>query len=260
MEAIGVIPARYKSSRFEGKVLADILGKPLIQYVWQQAKGAKLLDEVIIACDNEKVKEVAECFGAKVVMTAKEHLSGTDRIAEVVALMDVKVVVNIQADEPLIQPVMIDSIVDTLLNDKGLEMASLMKRITDLKEIEDPNVVKVVVDKNNFALYFSRAPIPYKTKDSEVKEAVYFKHIGIYGYTKDFLFTYKNMGVSLLEATEKLEQLRVLYEGFKIKMLETKYDTISVDTSEDLEKVKAYLKRSQILDPKSSTNSDDASS
>lgn len=243
MEAIAVIPARYKSSRFEGKVLADIFGKPMLQYVWESAKQAKLLDEVIIACDSEKVKEAAEGFGAKVVLTAKEHLSGTDRIAEVVALMDVKVVVNIQADEPLIKPVMIDSIVDALLNEEGLEMVTLMKRITEPREIENPNVVKVVVDKNNFALYFSRAPIPYRANDSEVKEPVYFKHIGIYGYTKDFLFTYKNIPVSLLEATEKLEQLRVLSEGFKIKVLETKYDTIGVDTPEDLEKVKAYLKK-----------------
>ncbi|MCM8791902.1 MAG: 3-deoxy-manno-octulosonate cytidylyltransferase [Candidatus Omnitrophica bacterium] len=246
MEAVGVIPARYKSTRFEGKILAEIFGKPMLQFVWERAKQARLLDEVIIACDNEKVKEIAENFGANVVLTAKEHPSGTDRIAEVVALMDVKVVVNIQADEPLIQPVMIDSVVDTLLSEKGLEMVTLMKRITDLKDLDNPNVVKVVVDKNNFALYFSRAPIPYKAKDSKVKEPVYFKHIGIYGYTKDFLFTYKNIPVSLLEAMEKLEQLRVLFEGFKIKVLETRYETIGVDTPEDLERVKEYLKKSQV--------------
>jgi len=243
MEAVAVIPARYKSSRFEGKVLADILGKPMLQYVWESAKEAKLLDEVIVACDDEKVKEIAQGFGAKVVMTAKQHLSGTDRIAEVVALMDVKVVVNIQADEPLIKPVMIDSIVDALLKDRSLEMVTLMKRITDPNDINNPNVVKVVVDKNNFALYFSRAPIPYRAFDSEVKEPVYFKHIGIYGYTKDFLFIYKNIPVSLLEKTEKLEQLRVLSEGYRIKVLETKYDTIGVDTPQDLEKVKEYLKK-----------------
>jgi 3-deoxy-manno-octulosonate cytidylyltransferase (CMP-KDO synthetase) len=215
----------------------------MLQYVWENAKEAKLLDEVIIACDDEKVKEVVQGFGAKVVMTAKEHLSGTDRIAEVVALMDVKVVVNIQADEPLIRPVMIDSIVDALLNDKSLDMVTLMKRITDPEEINNPNVVKVVVDKNNFALYFSRAPIPYRAKDSSVKEPIYFKHLGIYGYTKDFLFTYKNMPASILEETEKLEQLRVLSEGFKIKVLETKYETIGVDTPQDLERVKEYLKK-----------------
>jgi len=243
MEAVAVIPARYKSSRFEGKVLADIFGKPMLQYVWENAKEAKLLDEVIIACDDGRVKEVAQGFGAKVVMTAKEHISGTDRIAEVVALMDVKVVVNIQADEPLIRPVMIDSIVDALLNDKSLDMVTLMKRITDPEEINNPNVVKVVVDKNNFALYFSRAPIPYRAKDSSVKEPIYFKHLGIYGYTKDFLFTYKNMPASILEETEKLEQLRVLSEGFKIKVLETKYETIGVDTPQDLERLKEYLKK-----------------
>ncbi|MCM8780674.1 MAG: 3-deoxy-manno-octulosonate cytidylyltransferase [Candidatus Omnitrophica bacterium] len=242
MDVIGVIPARYSSQRFEGKVLADILGKPMLQYVWERAKQALLLDDLIIACDDERVAKKARDFGARVVFTAKAHTCGTDRICEVVNPLDVKVVINIQADEPLIHPVMIDMIAQTLIGDSRISMATLMKRIDNPEQIYDPNVVKVVVDKNNFALYFSRAAIPYHVDDSEIKSTVYYKHIGLYGYTKDFLFIYKNLPISNLEKTEKLEQLRVLEEGYRIKVIETKYDTIGVDTPEDLEKVKAYLK------------------
>lgn len=242
MEVVGVIPARYSSSRFEGKVLADILGKPMIQRVYEQAKETRLLDDLIIACDDERVVEVARGFGAKVVLTAKAHSSGTDRICEVVNPLDVRIVINIQGDEPLIHPTMIDSVATCLLEDSSLSMATVMKKIEDPLIISDPNVVKVVVDKNNFALYFSRATIPFLAQNSEVKSPAYYKHIGLYGYTKDFLFIYKNLPVSNLEKIECLEQLRVLEEGFRIKVIETKYDTIGVDTPEDLEKVKQYLK------------------
>ncbi|OGX18821.1 MAG: 3-deoxy-manno-octulosonate cytidylyltransferase, partial [Omnitrophica WOR_2 bacterium RBG_13_44_8b] len=243
MDVIGVIPARFYSKRFEGKVLADILGKPMIQHVWERAKQALLLDDLIIACDDERVAQAASGFGAKVVFTAKGHPSGTDRIIEVVNPIDVKIVVNIQADEPLIQPVMIDSLAQILLDDPGVSMATLVKKISDFKEHNDPNVVKVVLDKNNFALYFSRAPIPFYAHNSEVKSPIVYKHIGLYAYTKDFLFTYKNLPVSNLEKTESLEQLRVLEEGLRIKVVETKYETLGVDTPEDLKKVKAYLSK-----------------
>ena len=246
MDVIGVIPARYSSVRFEGKVLAKILGKPMIQHVWERAKQAKALDDVIIACDHELVADTAREFGAKVVITSKDHACGTDRISEVINPIDVKIVVNIQGDEPLIHPMMIDSVARALLDNKNITMATLMKRIEDKEVINDPNVVKVVVDKNNFALYFSRAPIPYLACNSDVKHPVYFKHIGLYGYTKDFLFTYKNLPLSSLENTEKLEQLRVLEEGFRIKVIETKFDTLGVDTPEDLEKVKVYLQGDQV--------------
>jgi 3-deoxy-manno-octulosonate cytidylyltransferase (CMP-KDO synthetase) len=241
MDIIGVIPARYSSTRFEGKVLADISGKPMIRHVWEKAKQAKILDEVIIACDNELVEKVASRFGAKTVLTSKSHLSGTDRIAEVVNPLDVKIIVNIQADEPLIQPMMIDSVARALLDDKDVSMATLRKRINDEALINDPNVVKVVVDKFDFALYFSRSRIPYPAENSGVEEPVYYKHIGLYAYTKDCLFNFKNLPVSNLEKTEKLEQLRVLEEGFRIKVIETKYDTIGVDTPDDLLRVKEYL-------------------
>jgi len=242
MDVIGVIPARYSSTRFQGKVLAKILGKPMIQHVWERAKQAKSLDDVIIACDHELVADCAREFGAKVVITSKDHTCGTDRIIEVINPLDVKIVVNIQGDEPLIDPTMIDSLARALLDNRSLNMATLMKRIDDHAQLEDPNVVKVVVDRNNFALYFSRAPIPYLAQTSEVKDPVYYKHIGLYGYTKDFLFTYKNIPISSLEKTEKLEQLRVLQEGFRIKVIETKYDTVGVDTVEDLERVEIFLR------------------
>lgn len=244
MEAIGVIPARYSSKRFSGKVLAGICGKPMVQHVWEQAKKALLLDEVIIACDDERVFKVASDFGANCVMTAKGHLSGSDRITEVISAIDVKIVVNIQADEPLIKALMIDSLVEAFLRDDSIYMATLIKRIEDISEVSNPNIVKVVVDKNNFALYFSRAPIPYKVKDSKQKP-VYYKHIGIYAYTKDFLFTYKNIPPSSLEYAERLEQLRVLEEGFRIKLIETKFDTIGVDTPKDLEMVERILGREE---------------
>lgn len=243
MDVIGVIPARYSSTRFEGKVLADILGKPMVRHVWERARQSMLLDDLIIACDNERVASVAKGFGAKVVLTAKGHHCGTDRIIEVVNPLDVRIVINIQSDEPLIHPMMIDAVAQALLDDSSVSMATIIKRIEGPKDLEDPNVVKAVVDKNNFALYFSRAPIPYFVKESQSAPAVYYKHIGLYGYTKDFLFIYKNLPASNLERAESLEQLRVLEEGFRIKAIETKYDTIGVDTPQDLEKVKQYLQK-----------------
>ncbi|MFA5114557.1 MAG: 3-deoxy-manno-octulosonate cytidylyltransferase [Candidatus Omnitrophota bacterium] len=241
MNVIGVIPARYSSTRFNGKVLADLCGRPLLQHVWERARGARLLDDLIVACDDERVFQAAGGFGAKAVMTARAHVSGTDRISEVVNPLDVRIVINIQADEPLIHPTMIDALAQTLLDDSSLSMATLMQKIDDTALIRDPHAVKVVVDKNGFALYFSRAPIPFCAPNSEVRDPAYYKHIGLYGYTKDFLFVYKNLPVSRLEEIERLEQLRVLEGGYRIKVIETKHDTIGVDTPEDLERVRQYL-------------------
>ncbi|MFH0913642.1 MAG: 3-deoxy-manno-octulosonate cytidylyltransferase [Candidatus Omnitrophota bacterium] len=245
MDVIGIIPARYSSTRFEAKVLADIAGKPMIQHVWERAKQAMLLEDLIIACDDERVADVVGGFGAKVAFTSKGHACGTDRIIEVVNPLDVRIVINIQADEPLIHPVMIDTLARALLGDSKISMSTLMKKIENPAELSDPHVVKVVVDKNNFALYFSRTGIPFHAQGSEVEAPVYYKHIGLYAYTKDFLFTYKNLPVSNLEKIEQLEQLRVLEEGFRIKVIETVYETIGVDTPQDLEKVKEYLRREE---------------
>ena len=243
MTSVGIIPARYEASRFSGKVLAEIGGKPMIQHVWERAKKAKLLDELIVACDDDRIIKAVEKFGGKAVFTAKAHPSGTDRLREIINPLDVDIVVNIQADEPLLHPSMIDNLVSTLLENKDIVMASLMKRIERPQEIDDPNVVKVVVDKNNFALYFSRAPIPFlrDKKTAHGQDIPHYKHLGLYAYTKDFLFTFTKLPVSSLEGYEKLEQLRALENGYRIKMIETKYDTVGVDTPEDMEEVKKIL-------------------
>lgn len=243
MDVIGIIPARFGSTRFEGKVLADLLGKPLIQHVWERASKSVLLEDLIVACDDERVKEAVTNFGAKAIFTAKAHASGTDRIIEVVNPLDVKVIINIQADEPLIQPQMIDDLARAVLENPDVSMATLAKRIEHQEDLANPNVVKVVVDKDGFALYFSRSPIPYMREGVSFKEAPFFKHIGLYAYTKDFLFTFKNLPPSALEKVEQLEQLRALENGYSIKVIETKADTIGVDTLEDLEKAKALLKK-----------------
>jgi len=240
VKAIGVIPARYSSVRFEGKVLADILGKPMIQHVWESAKKAKTLDDLVVACDDDRIYKVVSDFGGRAVMTAKAHTSGTERITEVVTDMAVRLVVNIQGDEPLIHPSMIDDVVYSLTNNPELSVATIMKRIEDEKEITDANVVKVVVNKKGYALYFSRCPIPF-VREEEPGMRVHYKHIGLYGYTKDFLFTYKNLPDSKLEKLEKLEQLRILENGYPIRVIETKYETIGVDTREDLDKVRQWM-------------------
>jgi 3-deoxy-manno-octulosonate cytidylyltransferase (CMP-KDO synthetase) len=241
MDVIGVIPARLISTRFQGKVLADILGKPMLQHVYERARQALVLDDLIIACDDDRIADTARGFGAKVVLTSKAHTCGTDRVSEVINPLDVKVVVNIQGDEPMIHPTMIDSVARALLSDQSICIATIMRKITDQAEVNDPNVVKVVTDKNSFALYFSRAAIPHRAERSPVQSPLYYKHIGLYAYTKDFLLTYKNLPASRLENTEWLEQLRVLEEGFRIKVVETNYDTIAVDTPQDLERVKECL-------------------
>jgi len=240
MDVIGVIPARFGSSRFEGKVLADLNGKPLIQHVWERAKKSKLLDDLIVACDDEKVFKVVERFGGKAVLTSKQHQSGTDRITEVVNPIDVKIVVNIQGDEPLLHPSMIDDVANVLLSDNTVSVATIIKKIEHQEEINNPNVVKVVFDKNFFALYFSRYAIPF-VRDEEPGQVIHYKHIGLYAYTKDFLFTYKNLSPSNLEKLEMLEQLRILENGYKIKVVETKFETVGVDTESDLEKVRQLL-------------------
>jgi len=243
MKIIGIIPARYGSQRFEGKVLADLSGKPVLQHVWERAKQSKFLEDLIIACDDERVQKVAKDFGAKVVLTSKDHSSGSDRLTEVVAALDVQVVVNIQGDEPLIHYSMIDDLARALTLEPICPMATLIKRIDDEEELRNPNVVKVVIDKNKFALYFSRASIPFNRDNIPFKETVYFKHFGLYAYTKDFLFTFKSLPKSRLEKTEQLEQLRVLEAGYKIKTVETQRNTVGVDTKEDLLKAMEFLKK-----------------
>lgn len=244
MDVVGIIPARYGSTRLAAKALADILGKPMIQHIYERAKEASVLDDLIIATDDQRIKNTVDNFGGKAVLTAKEHASGTERLTEVVFDLDVKVIVNIQGDEPLIHPSMINDVAYALLENPKLVMATLKHKITDMGEYNNPNVVKVVTDKNNFALYFSRSPIPNTPHKQGSYQDLLYKHIGIYAYTKDFLLTFKGLKPSTLEKAESLEQLRVLEHGYPIKVLETKYDTISVDTKEDLQQAIKALRDS----------------
>lgn len=249
MKVVAVIPARWQSTRLKEKVLAEIEGKPMLQHVWERVKKAHSVDEVIVACDKEKVMKAAEAFGARCMFTAPGHSSGTDRISEVAGAVDADVFINVQADEPMINPLMIDQLAQVFEYEKNIHMATLIKRISKKEEVSDPNVVKVVVDRKGFALYFSRSPIPYIRTDAaggvndgmpvtEKSAGGYYKHIGLYSYTKEFLFTYRNLPKSILETDEKLEQLRALEHGYKIKTIETRYETIGVDTQEDLDNVR----------------------
>ncbi|HNX90307.1 MAG TPA: 3-deoxy-manno-octulosonate cytidylyltransferase [Candidatus Omnitrophota bacterium] len=248
MKCVAVIPARWQSSRFKGKVLAEINGKPIIQHVWERIKKCQRVDDVLVAVDKEKVFKAVESFGGKAVYTSPEHASGSDRIAEVMKSVSADIVVNVQGDEPLVQPSMIDDLVRVFEYEKNIQMATVIKRVNKKSDIDDPNVVKVVVDCRGFALYFSRSPIPHIRAD--VRSAItseeelcgrYFKHIGLYAYTRDFLLTFTNLPKSSIEQDEKLEQLRALAHGFKIKTVETRFDTVGVDTPEDLENVRVLM-------------------
>ncbi|MDP2654860.1 MAG: 3-deoxy-manno-octulosonate cytidylyltransferase [Candidatus Omnitrophota bacterium] len=241
MKIIGMIPARWASSRFEGKILAEIKGKPMIQHVWQQVKKCRLLDEVLIACDDKRIVEAARGFSAKAVMTSPEHASGTDRIAEAVENIPANIIVNIQGDEPLIRPSVIDNLAKALIQDDECPMATVIKPIQDEDELSDPNVVKVVINQNRHAMYFSRAPVPYIRDKKSSKNVVYYKHIGLYAYKKSFLRTFTRLPPSRLEQIERLEQLRALEAGYKIRTVVTNYESVGVDTPEDLQKVEKLL-------------------
>ena len=239
-KVIGVIPARYGSSRFPGKIIAMIAGKPMIQRVYEKAKQSKLLDDLIVAVDDERVKNAVEGFGGKAVMTGAEHQSGTDRIAEVMKKIDCDIVVNIQGDQPLLDPNMIDEAVQPLLDDASIPMSTIKTKIGP-EGFNDPGVVKVVTDVNGLALYFSRSLIPFP-RDGE-KTNVY-EHVGLYVYRRDFLLKISATPQSFLEKTEMLEQLRVLENGYKIIVVETKSDRaagVSVDTQEDLANVEKMI-------------------
>ncbi|MFH1752567.1 MAG: 3-deoxy-manno-octulosonate cytidylyltransferase [Candidatus Omnitrophota bacterium] len=241
MNAIGVIPARYKATRFEGKVLANLKGKPIIQHVYEMADESRMLDDLIVAADDERIIKAVKEFGGKAVLTSLGHQTGTDRLTEIINPLDVNIVVNIQADEPFVHHSMIDDLVNTLTDDASVPMATVIKKIDDKDDLINPNIVKVVIDKNGFALYFSRSPIPFERGE---KDNIFYKHLGLYAYTKDFLFTYTNLPQSRLEKAESLEQLRALEHGFKIKTIETDINTIGIDTPEDLKRAeKAFSER-----------------
>jgi len=244
MKVIGIIPARYDSKRFPGKVLADILGRPLIQRVYEQARKVELLDEILVATDNEEIFKVVENFGGKAVMTSSNCKSGTDRLAEVAGSLDADIFINIQGDEPLISPELISRVAQALIEDNAIEIATVARKVTTQEELNNPNVVKVVIDNDGFALYFSRAQIPYVRDFLEIKNlgSVCYKHIGLYGYKRGFLLNFALMKQGPLEKVEDLEQLRALENGYKIKVVITQRDSIGVDTQEDLEKVRKILR------------------
>jgi len=243
-KVVGIIPARYASTRLPGKALKPILGRPMIQRVYERSVQAKCLAEVCVATDDERIVRAVEAFGGRAIMTSPEHPSGTDRLAEAVQSVDADVAVNIQGDQPFIDPLMIEEAVQPLLDDPLLEMATLMHPVTRPEDFEDTGVVKTVVDLAGNALYFSRSLIPYPQKGDPRRV---FEHVGLYAYRRDFLLMLAELPPTPLEAIESLEQLRVLEHGYTIRVVETKcadnaFSGFSVDTPEDLERAEAMLR------------------
>jgi len=246
MKATVVIPARYASTRFPGKPLAELAGKPMIQWVWEGAGQCPLVDEVIVATYDERIAAAVTGFGGHVVMTRPDHPTGTDRLAEVAAQLTSDLIVNVQGDEPLIDPAMIEAALGPLLRDERIPMGTLQTPLTSLEEYRNPNVVKVVTDRKGFALYFSRAPIPYPRDfaaglSANWRRLASAKHVGLYVYRRDFLLDYPHLPATPLEQQENLEQLRALEHGYRIFVAETPLVGCGVDTPEDLVKVEQLL-------------------
>lgn len=237
MKTLCVIPARYASTRLPGKPLALIGGKPMIQWVYERAGAAESIDKVLVATDNEKIKEVVQSFGGRVKMTSEALSSGTDRSAAALDGEEADIVLNLQGDEPFIEPALLSRMVQVFANPE-IEMATPIKRIGHADELANPNLVRVVRDKKNFALYFSRAVIPFVRDIPDRKHWLerhrFFKHIGIYAYRRDTLLQLSSFPQSSLEQSERLEQLRALENGIKIYTVETEYESKGVDTPEDL--------------------------
>jgi len=234
-----IIPARYDSNRLPGKPLVDICGKPMIQWVYEQCKKVKITNNIIIATDDKRIKNIVEAFGGACVITSRKHKSGTERVTEVAENLNVKIIINVQGDEPLINPNLIRVIFRELVHNPKVPIVTLKSKIYTKSEYDNQNVVKVVTDRYGNALYFSRSKIPYQRK---VVNGFLYKHIGIYGYRKEFLMKMKKIKNSFLEKSECLEQLKILEEGYDIRVCEVKYDSISVDTPEDLQKVRLFVK------------------
>jgi len=238
LHVVAIVPARYESTRLPGKPLALIGGKPMIQHVYERTRGVALVDRVLVATDDARIADVVRGFGGDVVMTRSDHPSGTDRIAEVASDLDADVIVNVQGDLPFLEPAMVDATVELMRADPALPMATLKTPIRDRYEMTNPNVVKVVADRDGYALYFSRSPLPY-WRDAAGASDVGYKHIGLYAYRRDFLLTFAGLAPTPLERAEKLEQLRALEWGFRIKVAETRAVGVEVDTPHDLERARA---------------------
>lgn len=242
MKIISMIPARYQASRFPAKLMQDLGGKPVILRTYEAAVATKLFDEVYVVTDSEEIFGLIKNSGGKVLMSQEEHESGSDRIAEAVSNMEVDVVINVQGDEPFTDKESLSKLVEVFKKDDSneIDLASLMTPIKDWDEISNPNTVKVIVDNRNFALYFSRSPIPFP-RNKEV-DSIYYKHKGVYAFRKRALMDFKRLPMLPLEETEKIEAIRFLEYGRKIKMVETHVTGIEIDTPEDLEKARQVWK------------------
>lgn len=234
---VALIPARFESSRFPGKPLADLGGRPMIEHVYRRAAAAPSVNAVVVATDDARIAAAVEDFGGVARITRSTHLSGTDRLAEVAEDLSCEIVVNVQGDEPLIEPEMIEEALEPLIADPALLMSTLRRAITNDDDYRNPNVVKVVVDRDGNALYFSRSPLPYFRSG----QPVMYRHIGLYAYRRSFLLAFARLQPTPLELAESLEQLRALEHGFRIRTVETRYDSIGVDTPEDLDRVRRLV-------------------
>lgn len=253
MNITAVIPARFASVRFPGKALALIDGKPMIQHVYERTLRASLINSVIVATDDERIHQAVTAFGGDCRMTRQNHETGTDRLAEVAETITADIIVNVQGDEPLIAPEMIDQAIQPLIADPSLRMGTLKTRIRCLHDFLSPNVVKVVTDRDGNALYFSRSPLPFfRDKWKDLKDESFdsgkllcFKHVGLYVFRRDFLVEFAAMTPTFLEVSEKLEQLRAVENGVRIRVVETEFESIGVDTPDDLVKARERFKTIQ---------------
>lgn len=254
MKITAVIPARYASTRFPGKALAEIDGRPMIQHVYERTSRSRLVSRVIVATDDKRIADAVNIFGGESILTSADHETGTDRLAEVAAGLDSDIIVNVQGDEPLIDPVMIDEAVRPFLEEPELLMGTLKSRIKCLHDFLSPNVVKVVTDNSGNALYFSRSPLPFfRDKWKDLKDESFcsgkllcYKHVGMYVYRRQFLLKFAAMAPTFLEISEKLEQLRAIENGIRIRVVETDFESIGVDTPDDLIKAQEQYKKIKI--------------
>jgi len=248
LSVLAVIPARYASNRLPGKPLVPLRGKPMIQHVWERVRRVRSVSRVLVATDDERIRRAVEAFGGEAVMTRAEHRSGTERVAEVAASSEAKIFVNVQGDEPLIEPAAVDAAVEILLQDESAQVATLAVPIAQPADVMDPHIVKVVLDFDGNALYFSRAPIPW-VRDPAAAAAVFRsagafthrKHLGLYVFRRGALLDFATFPQGELEKLEQLEQLRWLENGYSIRVADTPYDSFSVDVPEDIERVEKLL-------------------
>jgi 3-deoxy-manno-octulosonate cytidylyltransferase (CMP-KDO synthetase) len=237
-----VIPARYGATRLPGKPLAQIAGKPMIQHVWERVREAKKIGKVLVATDDERIRAAVQGFGGEAVMTRADHRSGTGRVAEVAIGSHADIFINVQGDEPMISPEAVDTLAEAIAAEEDVQLATLAVLLREAKDIMDPHVVKVVVDFNGDALYFSRAPIPWVRDSGGSVHARHLKHLGLYAYRREALMEYETLPPGELERVEQLEQLRWLENGYKMRVAETEHDSFSVDVPEDVVRVEKILK------------------